>query len=284
MPDDVLVARLVPADVDAAYRLSSAVGWNQTRADWRRLLDLNPSGCFGARSGVRLIATATLAAFPEGVGWVGMVIVDEAFRGRGLGRTLLQRVLEHGTAVGTARLGLDATALGRPLYEKNGFQSVRRIDRWGGSLIPSTDAVAVHDLRADDLRDVFELDRRACGVDRAPLLRALVNEDGNRAWVMRDDDVLVAFGILRPGREHAHLGPLVASSRAGVVAVLDAVAQALAGRTVFVDALRSEGTVQALSAHGLQIERELIRMHVRSLPVTMLQGEMVIAAVGLEWG
>ena len=45
---------LHPTDVDAAFALSAAEGWNQSADDWRRLLRLEPDGCFAARAGVRM--------------------------------------------------------------------------------------------------------------------------------------------------------------------------------------------------------------------------------------
>jgi GNAT superfamily N-acetyltransferase len=281
---DVIVEPLGHDDVDAAYRLSASVGWNQTRADWRRLLDLNPTGCFTIRAEGRLVATATLAAYAEQVGWVGMVIVDEAFRGLGLGTTMLRRVIDHGHETGTTRLGLDATPFGRSLYEKHGFETVGGIDRWGGALGAPVEASGARALRDEDLPDLLALDRRACGVDRGPLLRYLLQEEANRAWVVRGADGLQAFAVLRPGRQHAQLGPLVATSHAGIQELFDIVAQELAGGTVLMDALRRESTAQALSARGLHRQRELTRMHLRSLPVGALHGEAVILASGLEWG
>ena len=36
------------SDIPAAMQLKEAAGWNQTEEDWRRLLMLEPDGCFGA--------------------------------------------------------------------------------------------------------------------------------------------------------------------------------------------------------------------------------------------
>ena len=44
----IRVRPLAAADLPLGLRLSQAAGWNQTEADWRRFLDLQPDGCFVA--------------------------------------------------------------------------------------------------------------------------------------------------------------------------------------------------------------------------------------------
>ena len=48
----------------------------------------------------------------------------------------------------------------------------------------------------------------------------------------------MGLAFLRPGREHFHLGPVVAERGAVLSALLDAAGRQLAGRTVLVDAPR----------------------------------------------
>jgi hypothetical protein len=40
----IRVRRLTAADLPAGLALSRQAGWNQTEADWRRCLDLQPDG------------------------------------------------------------------------------------------------------------------------------------------------------------------------------------------------------------------------------------------------
>ena len=57
------------ADVPLGLQLTGQAGWNQTEADWRRFLDLQPDGCFVAE--LDGAAAGTAAAFVFGpVAWV----------------------------------------------------------------------------------------------------------------------------------------------------------------------------------------------------------------------
>ena len=46
--EKVSLRRLIDGDLQAADELRRLAGWNQTLADWRRLLWLEPRGCFVA--------------------------------------------------------------------------------------------------------------------------------------------------------------------------------------------------------------------------------------------
>src|SRR5687767_12042617 len=120
------ISRLTHDDLPDALALSTQAGRNQVAQDWERLVELSPDGCFAGRLDGRLVATATSASPAPGIRWIGMVLVDEAMRGRGFGRILLERALAQ--AAPEEAVGLDATDLGRPLYLKLGFQDVAPID------------------------------------------------------------------------------------------------------------------------------------------------------------
>src|SRR6056297_1870196 len=103
---------LTQDDIDEAFRLSSQVGWNQTKSEWARLIELNPETCFAIRDEERLVGTATLATFGTYLGWIGMVIVDQSCRGLGMGKQLLETVIAAGREQGCDIIGLDATDQG----------------------------------------------------------------------------------------------------------------------------------------------------------------------------
>src|SRR5207245_1664402 len=89
------VRLLRPTDVPQAMRLKEAAGWNQTEDDWRRMLDLEPEGCFGIEQEGRLVATTTTICYGSRLAWIGMVLTDPEFRGRGLASRLMRRALEY---------------------------------------------------------------------------------------------------------------------------------------------------------------------------------------------
>lgn len=276
------IDRLTPGDLGPALRLSTQAGWNQTEGDWRRLLELAPEGCLAGRQNGQLVATATVASFGASPHWIGMVLVDASLRGRGLGSRMFSRSLEVARTLGGGTVGLDASDLGRPVYLKQGFADVAAIDRWSGLLRGSggsPDAVWADPSWVDE---ISVLDLACCGTDRRALFRHLLEEPGVSCAVVRRGE-LSGFAFLRPGRASAHLGPIVALEKADLTALLCRAAEGAQSTPVLVDAIRTPETTAAFERCGLSVSRRLTRMTL-GLPVEVLMGPAVRAAVSFEWG
>lgn len=277
----VEIRRLTDADIPAALVLSTAAGWNQLAVDWERLLALAPAGCHGGWVGETLVATTTVIAFDD-VGWVGMVLVDEDHRQQGYGSEIVQHAVDAARERGLRTLGLDATALGRSLYKREGFEVVGSIERLGGCLTTPPDVEAAEAVSSFGPA-VRSFDRTACGVSRGALLDRLLDEAGTHGFVCRVDGRITGHAVLRPGRERWHLGPVVTDGPDALRSVLAATADRLGDDPVFVDALGEGDERTALSAAGLTVRRELDRM---TMPPTTgtLAGDTVVAAAGFELG
>jgi GNAT superfamily N-acetyltransferase len=280
---DLKFGRLGSSDLEGALRLSTQAGWNQLAADWQRLLDFTPDGCIAGRLEGRLVATATVASYGDDAHWIGMVLVDEACRGRGYGTAILEEAVREATGRGSEAVGLDATDLGRPLYVKQGLVDVMPIDRWGGSLRVPTEEPVLEVLGHATLDAVLALDRTACHADRSRLLVHLAMERDVLGWVATDERGAAGFALLRPGRQFTHLGPVVAQDRDQFRRLLDAAGTVLAGAPVLVDAPRSEESTAVLLAAGLEVHRRLTRMSFRR-PQPLLLGPTLRAATSFELG
>lgn len=276
------IGRLTPDDVGDAWQLSTQVGWNQTEADWWRLLELFPETCFAGRIEGALVATSTLATYGH-VGWIGMVLVDEEYRRRGYGSELFERALDTGVGVDLEIVGLDATDAGRTVYSQYGFENVGGIDRWIGTIetVPELDNTErVRNIRA--VGEIAPFDRRHTGVDRRALLEHLLATEGVSGLCCERDGKIRGYGIVRPGRIHPQIGPVVASEREHVETLFVALMRRL-DEPIVVDAPRNARTEAILKNVGLDIQRRLYRM-THDEPRSVLDGEGIVAATGFEWG
>ncbi len=181
---DFEIRAMNPADIDAAVDLALAQGWRDRRAFYA--LTLRTRSCqplVGVLDG-RVVATG-LATVSAPVGWLGAVIVDEAVRGRGLGRAMTEELRRRLRAAGCETLALVATAAGQPLYERMGFRVVTHYRQMEGDHLdaaPEAPAGArLRPLTTDDLPRVFELDRLATAEDRRAVLAELASAGG---WVL----------------------------------------------------------------------------------------------------
>lgn len=143
MPDFTL-RPFVPADTPAGLGLCRAAGWNQLDRDWRVFLDSNARECFAAEAQGAVIGSVTTIRY-ESVAWISMLLVDPGWRGRGVGRALLERALEVLSDAECVKL--DATPEGRRLYVQYGFQDEMRLWRMeasgGGTPDPEARPMAV---------------------------------------------------------------------------------------------------------------------------------------------
>jgi GNAT superfamily N-acetyltransferase len=248
------------ADLAFADSLRALVGWNQTPADWRRLLTLEPEGCFVAEWEGQPSGTATTTRHGDGLAWIGMVLVHPERRRHGLGRALLRRCIEHLDAVGCRCIKLDATPEGRPLYESLGFHDEWPLARWegvagaGGAALPW-----VRPYRPGDRAACLAADVEAFGVSRERLLDGLLA--AGTVLVAEEEGHLVGYGILRPGSRATYMGALVAGFPAAGKGIARALLDGVAGQTVFWDIPEAAGEAVALAGElGFRRQRLLTRM------------------------
>ncbi len=272
-----VVRLMTEADLPLGWHLCRAAQWNQTENDWRRFLRLAPTGCCVAEVNGQGVGTA--AAFRFGaIAWIAMVLVDPECRGQGVGTTLLTHVLRALDDSGCFSVRLDATDLGRPLYEKLGFVSQFTLARYEG--VPKvirrpgarkTERVSdtFFEDPSGDWARVLALDAAVTGTDRRALLAALRDEPG--AWWQVGEGGFVAT---RPGVNAVQIGPCLGDEHCGAALLTAALAQHR-GRRVFVDVpVDHAGAVAVVRDAGLVEQRRFTRM---------TRGKMVLEQVPQLW-
>src|SRR5205823_2979194 len=108
--------------------------------------------CFVAELGGAAVGTTACFLFGR-VAWVAMVLVDEAARGRGVGTALMRHALAFADDRGIRSVRLDATPLGRPIYEKLGFVAEYPLTRYAGTFSPVPVVSGVAPMRQTDVRE-----------------------------------------------------------------------------------------------------------------------------------
>src|SRR5436309_1889399 len=145
---------------------------------------MQPDGCFVAEWDGRAVATTVSCVFGS-VAWIAMVLVDPEYRGRGIGKALMSHALNFLDSQGVNSVRLDATALGKPLYEKLGFVVEYELSRYEGFPKPGVPAslnlapAPARSVQADceDWAHLLELDLDITGTDRSKFLSRLFLEE-----------------------------------------------------------------------------------------------------------
>jgi GNAT superfamily N-acetyltransferase len=256
---DATIRELTTADLDAAFTLSATAGWNQRLEDWRMLLTLAPHGSFTAVIDDRIVATAigiNYGAF----GWIAMMLVEPGYRGRGLGAQLLQAAMDG--LPSNIPIRLDATPLGRPLYERHGFveeTSLTRLVANSADRFPSEMGQAGRTTDRD-LPRILNDDRSMFGADRKAVLTWSLS-DAPYARIVRGDRTPAGYCFGRRGRLFDQIGPVIARDDDHARTLVSSAIAEVRDRPVVIDAYDAHGSFSDwLRSIGFHAERPLFRM------------------------
>lgn len=259
---------MADADVRFADRIRDSAGWNQTLQDWQRLLRHDPAGCFVAEWNGRPAGTATTTTYSKDLAWVGMVLVDPDVRRQGIGTALLARCIEHLRQSGVRCIKLDATPLGRQVYDTLGFVPEWSLARWETVELPACpDTIETaadrgpRRLDSGDIGCVADLDAAAFGVARDRMLSMLAARSDTQ---VRTDGAgqVTGYGMMRPGRRANYLGPVVAADESAGTAIADSLLGGTPGRPVYWDIPEANhAAVRVARRYGMRRQRTLTRMY-----------------------
>jgi len=248
-----LIVRLrdmAPDDLARVHQLSRQVQWPHRIEDWGILL----------RIGQGLVAEQDEAIVGTVMGWtygidaacLGMVIVDPARQGQGIGRKLMDAMLDR---LDNRAIMLNATAEGLPLYKKLGFEPVGTIHQHQGAAfsLPIASLGADERVRPMGRRDhavIAELDRKATGLERGPLIAEMLRDRARGVMLARDGEA-IGFALFRRfGLGHS-IGPVVAPNIEGAKALITHWLGSKAGMFTRLDVPGDSGLREWLEGLGL---------------------------------
>ena len=285
----MIIRTMLPADIPEGLALCRANGWNQLAADWGRLLALGREGCVVAETDGRVVGTTTTVDYEGRFAWIGMVLVDQAARGQGIGTALVEHALRP---LGDVPARLDATPKGLPLYQRLGFVEESRIcrmtrnpaDQPVDALGSGPGRPAARRMRESDLATIAIWDRAVFGADRANLLAWAFAVAPERAWIVEGSTGLRGYCLGRPGYTWSQVGPVVATDLEAAFSLVAACVSASAAVPMVLDASAcAPDWAGRLAGLGFVEQRPFIRM-CRGVNAHPGEGEQQYAIFGPEWG
>ena len=274
---------LAPEHAESLVALSAEAGWNQVAADWRFMLRHGTGIGMADEAGAWVASSLALPMGPR-LWWLGMVLTAKAWRGRGIGTHLLRRCIDVVRARGAVP-GLDATELGRPVYQPLGFADVYTLKRWhierapAGADAPSR--IRIRRALASDMAAVAAYDAPRSAMQRGEILAHLQSRAPYLAFVAEAGEAIVGFVLGREGRTAHHIGPIVAESEEIALALI-AQAGIAANPPFIVDVPdRHQGMRRWLEASGAASPRGFTRMVLGVVP-GLAANERVFAISGPE--
>ena len=249
-------------DISSGMHLSTTAGWNQVDADWRFLFELGSGNNLVALSGKEVVGTITSIPYSDNFYWIGMMLVSPLHRRQGIGSRLIKQVLESTSMNGA--FGLDATPLGKKLYDRCGFKqtgSFIRFHRLSNAMKCKNLELKCQPIGETELPGIHTYDSKVFGTNRKHVLNYIWNRKPVYAWKYADKLGVSGFILGRPGRICDHLGPLVANSIEIADLLLTSILVENPQRSFMIDAhVQDQRWISILKNKGFTSQRSLIRM------------------------
>ena len=246
MQEPFALDTLTAADIHTCWQLSQALRWPHREADWQQFISWAKAhgAALAVRADGQLIGCGLAWQWGDEQGSIGMVIVDNAWQRRGIGKRLFKGLLQ---ALEGRDVMLQATAQGRPLYESLGFTAIGHARQFHGHWQPPVEAGPTSSLATDELTRLLQpqdlpallaYDQRERGLTRPALLQALLAQmdaDERCAVSMDAHGRLCGYGILRRFGRGWVVGPLLADGADRAVALVRLLTQERTGDFVRID-------------------------------------------------
>ena len=283
----VTLRQMQLSDVKAGMRLSTAEGWNQTEKDWKFLIANSQNICLAAEADDKVVGTTTATNYANQLAWIGMVLVDKNYRGKGISKMLLENVLEKLKQCRSIKL--DATSAGREVYKKFGFKDEYLVTRTTclsikNSFIVDDKNVFAESILSKDIKAITEFDEIVFGANRTKLIEYFTVEYFHKAWLLKRDNKLTAFALGREGNKFHHIGPVMGETIDDVKILISKTLKEITDQPVVVDILNDKiELINWLQSLGFTRQREFVRMYKNENPFPGLT-EKYFLICGPEFG
>jgi GNAT superfamily N-acetyltransferase len=180
--------------------LTLAYGTGSRRRELDLLQSVQPDGWYVIEEAGAPLAVAGCLVYGAFC-WLGLVATHPDARGRGLASQVSGHLVEWALAHGCRTVALDASIVGRPVYERLGFRAVgatAELHRPAGAL-PDAGPLA-EPASADDIDEIARFDRTVFGGNRSRLLRGLARDPVAAWWLTRGEEGAISGYLLTRAR------------------------------------------------------------------------------------
>jgi predicted GNAT family N-acyltransferase len=257
-------------DIEQGMQLSSSEGWNQTEKDWKLLIENPGNISLVAEAENKVIATTTAINYSNEIAWIGMVLVNKNYRGRGVSKSLLRNILEKLRSCKSIKL--DATPAGQQVYKKFGFADeylITRMINLSPKSLPTSDDINIlpEPILPKHTEEIAALDKAIFGANRIHLIKYLVKEYPRKAWLLKRNNKIEGFVLGRDGTKYNHIGPVAASSTFDAQILVSNALQKLNNQPVIADVPNDkEELLTWLHSLAFREQRQFMRMYMQKNP------------------
>ncbi|MCR8848427.1 GNAT family N-acetyltransferase [Rossellomorea sp. SC111] len=212
-------------DILGLIELSESVGWDYDEPEISTVMSAGK--VFGHKNAQgNIVSSAAIIPYETQMASIGMVIVNKEYRGLGLGKEATQQCIDSLTR--DISIMLISTEDGRPLYERMGFITVDRVQKYiCDTYSPSNKTnttVTIGNFHASHFSEIVKLDEAAFGDKRSNFLKHRINQSEQCVVVKDKNESMIGFGLSILGPINLIIGPVVAPDAQIASIILDKLA------------------------------------------------------------
>lgn len=203
--------RMQTEDLAEGLRLTQAESWSYRLEDWAFHFHLG-KGWVACDADGQVLGTAFWWPYGDQFATIGLVVVDRHQQGKGIGRKLMNAVMED---AGARSLQLVATRAGKRLYEQCGFREQGAICQHLGAatantlpLLLKTGTASLDAVTSSGLEAIAQWDAKAFSTDRKSVLAAVLAR--GEGVVASRQGRLAGYALARDAGRGTTIGPVVA--------------------------------------------------------------------------
>jgi hypothetical protein len=139
-------------------------------------------------------------------------------------------------------------------------------------------------IQQKDIKEIIALDEIIFGANRTHLIKYLIREYPDKAWLVKRNNRITGFALGRDGNKYHHIGPVVASTTTDTKVLITKALEKLTDQPVIVDVLcDKEDLFTWLTSIGFIKQRHFIRMYKKENILPGITGKYYLIC-GPEFG
>ncbi len=211
--------------VEIIKLLAERAGWNQTSEDIE-LMNMNAKGgtfiaMYRLNGHDISLGSGVVLPVSDHLSWIGMILVHQELRRQGIAGAMMRTCLSHiRLQQKQAIIGLDATPLGKQVYESLGFKDSFLIWRSVINTKQQKSKVSTFQFIPFDLQKVLDYLSKIGYMERQRIVQILATIPDSYNLMITHEGKISGFALSRPGRLKPFIGPVIADSKELAYALL----------------------------------------------------------------
>nr|WP_255775516.1 GNAT family N-acetyltransferase [Microbulbifer sediminum] len=253
-----------PSELCIALDWARREGWNPGLHDAACFYAADSHGFFIGLLGEEPVGTISAVRYGEDFGFLGLYIVDPAYRGSGYGEKLAEAAMSY---LGGRTMGLDGVVAQQENYRSAGFglahRNIRYLGLTGQGAASAQGTHSVVPLSWVPFAAITAYDCEVFTAPREHFLRAWISQPDSVALGAVENGQLYGYGVLRTCHEGYKIGPLFADDADLAERLYLALTACVpTGRPVYLDIPEANSHALALAErHRMEMVFETARMY-----------------------